>query len=328
MIELYPFRFKTIFKEKIWGGEKIKTVLGKNYGSYRNCGEAWEISGVAGDTSEITNGTLRGKLLTDLISVYRDQIVGNAVFEKFGCKFPLLVKFIDANDDLSIQVHPGDELALKTHNSLGKTEMWYVVQADEGASLISGFNRDMDANTYTSHLNSGSLPEILNQETAKKGDVFFLPAGRIHTIGKGLLIAEIQQTSDITYRIYDYDRVDDDGNKRELHTEDALTAINFNYYPNYKTKYSVKRNDVIKVVSCPYFTTNIIDGSKKLSRNYGRLDSFVILICVEGELYVLWKRHQPIYLKIGECLLIPNVIKEITIRPIQKFKLLESYIEN
>jgi mannose-6-phosphate isomerase len=225
MTALYPLKFKTIFKDKIWGGQKIKTYLGKDFGSLPNCGETWEISGVKTDVSVVDGGALNGESLADLLEQYKDELVGKKIYNHFGNIFPLLVKFIDANDWLSIQVHPNDELAKKRHNSFGKTEMWYIIESDPGSTLIAGFNQQIDEKIYLEKLNSGHLMDILNKETADAGDVFFLPAGRVHTIGKGLLLAEIQQTSDITYRIYDFDRVDDKGNKRELHTQEALAAL-------------------------------------------------------------------------------------------------------
>ncbi len=276
MEKLYPLKFKTIYKDKIWGGNKINTVLGKDFSPLPNCGETWEISGVSGNISEVANGPLQGKDLKSLISQYKGSLVGEKVFEKFGEEFPLLIKFIDANDDLSIQVHPDDELGMKRHNSFGKTEMWYVLQADPGSTLISGFNQEVNREKYLEAFNAGKLTDILNKEQVNDEDVFFLPAGRVHTIGKGLLIAEIQQTSDITYRIYDFDRVDDQGNKRELHVEEALDAIDYNYYDAYKTNYAKNLNEVVKMVSCQYFTTNKLHFNQAVERDHSSLDCFKI----------------------------------------------------
>jgi len=326
MSPLYPLKFKTIFKDKIWGGQKIKTYLRKDFGSLPNCGETWEISGVKSDVSVVANGELEGKSLADLLEKYQGELVGKEVYKHFGNTFPLLVKFIDANDDLSIQVHPNDELAKKRHNSFGKTEMWYVIEADSGSSLIAGFNKELDEHEYLEKFNSGHLTDILNREDVKAGDVFFLPAGRVHTIGKGLLIAEIQQTSDITYRIYDFDRVDDKGNKRELHTEEALAAIDFKHYPEYKTKYYPEKNKTVKLVSCPYFTTNLLDFTKSTSKDYTGLDSFVIYVCVEGEFVVKYNENDyPV--KMGDCLLLPQSIDKVQLETTVGFKILESYIE-
>lgn len=326
MSALYPLQFKTIYKDKIWGGQKIKTYLHKDFGNLPNCGETWEISGVKTDVSVVANGALEGESLADLLEQYQDQLVGKHVYAHFGNIFPLLVKFIDAADDLSIQVHPNDELAKKRHNSFGKTEMWYVIEADPGSTLISGFSQQVDEKTYVEKLNSGHLMDILNKEQVSAGDVFFLPAGRVHTIGKGLLIAEIQQTSDITYRIYDFDRVDDQGHKRELHTELALAAIDYKVYPDYKTEYTPEKNEDVHLVKCPYFTTNVMDYTHGVKKNYSNLDSFVIHVCVEGA-YTLKYNGGETHVKMGECLLIPNVINEVELVTEGGFKILESYIE-
>ncbi len=324
-MNLYPLKFETIFKDKIWGGSKIKDMLHKDFSPLPNCGETWEISGVASDVSVIANGPLKGQRLSDILSNTKEQLVGEKNYKNYGNEFPLLVKFIDANDDLSIQVHPDDVLAEKRHHSRGKTEMWYVLQADPGSTLISGFNQPVNRNKYLEKFESGKLIEILNKEEVHTGDIFFLPAGRIHTIGKGLLIAEIQQTSDITYRIYDFDRVDDKGNKRELHVEEALDAIDFNFYDNYKTSYSKTKNQVIKAVSCPFFTTNVLDYTASANRDYSQLDSFVIHVCVEGQ-YTLRYKDGELDVKKGDCILIPASEKEIQLETRKGFKILESFI--
>lgn len=324
-MRLYPLKFKTIFKDKIWGGQKINTYLGKDFSPLPNCGETWEISGVKSDVSVVENGDLAGKSLASILETYKGDLVGKQIYEKFGNEFPLLVKFIDANDDLSIQVHPDDELAKKRHNSFGKTEMWYVIQADQGASLIAGFNQKVNEEIYIEKLNSGKLADILNKEEVEAGDVFFLPAGRVHTIGKGLLIAEIQQTSDITYRIYDFDRVDDKGNKRELHTEEALAALDYEVYPEYKSIYDKKLNEPVHVVSCPYFSTNILEFTQSVTRDYS-FDSFVIHVCVQGA-YTLSYGDESLNVKMGDCVLIPASIDKVIMDTQTGFKILECYIE-
>ena len=253
MTALYPLKFRTIFKDKIWGGDKIMTVLGKNYSPLPNCGETWEISGVEGNLSKVKEGELKGCDLVSLIDTYREQLVGKKVFDRFGLEFPLLVKFIDANDDLSVQVHPDDTQARLRHNSFGKTEMWYIFQADEGARLNAGFNRPLSKEQYKQYVDNGKVMDILNWVDVQEDDVFFLPAGRVHSIGKGILLAEIQQTSDITYRIYDFDRKDSEGNERQLHTEEALDVIDFTYHDEYKTRYKDQVNEVVELVQCPYF---------------------------------------------------------------------------
>ena len=324
MSQLYPLKFETIFKDKIWGGQKIKTVLGKDFGNLPNCGETWEISGVKGNESVVLEGVLKGKSLPQLIEEFKGELVGESVYQQFGNEFPLLIKFIDANDDLSIQVHPDDVLAKKRHNSFGKTEMWYVFQADKGANLITGFNQPLTRESYLKAFNSGKLMDILNKETVSEGDVYFLPAGRVHTIGKGLFIAEIQQTSDITYRIYDFDRVDDKGNKRELHVEEALDAIDYNYYPEYKTKYQDKTNEAVSLVNCQYFETNKLSCTEKITRTYTH-DSFTILICFEGSL-VLNSEVGDLNIKKGEAILIPASIKTVQLIPSPDFKVLETFV--
>lgn len=324
-MRLYPLKFKTIFKDKIWGGQKINTYLGKDFSPLPNCGETWEISGVKSDVSVVENGALAGKSLASILETHRGDLVGKQIYEKFGNEFPLLVKFIDANDDLSIQVHPDDELAKKRHKSFGKTEMWYVIQADQGASLIAGFNQKVNEEIYIEKLNSGKLADILNKEEVEAGDVFFLPAGRVHTIGKGLLIAEIQQTSDITYRIYDFDRVDDKGNKRELHTEEALAALDYEVYPEYKSIYDKKLNEPVHVVSCPYFSTNILEFTQSVTRDYS-FDSFVIHVCVQGA-YTLSYGDESLNVKMGDCVLIPASIDKVIMDTQTGFKILECYIE-
>jgi len=323
---LYPLKFKTIYKDKIWGGQKINTYLHKDFGDLPNCGETWEISGVKSDVSVVDGGALEGESLADLLEQYGAELVGKKVYDHFGNIFPLLVKFIDANEDLSIQVHPDDKLAKERHNSFGKTEMWYVIEADPGSTLIAGFNQELTQEKYLEVFNSGHLTDVLNKEDVSAGDVFFLPAGRVHTIGKGLLIAEIQQTSDITYRIYDFDRVDDKGNKRELHVEEALAAIDYKLYPEYKTKYTPEKNETVHLVTCPYFTTNILDFTENTSKDYSGLDSFVIHVCVEGA-YTIKHNGEAYPVKMGECILLPKTIDRIELETTSGFKILESYIE-
>lgn len=328
---LYPLTFQPIFKDKIWGGQKIHTILDKDYGSLPNCGETWEVSGVEDGSSHdnvsvVKNGPLAGKSLADLLHEYKGELVGKHVYEKFGDTFPLLVKFIDANDDLSIQVHPNDQLAQERHNSFGKTEMWYIMQADEGATLNSGFNRTVSREEYVQAVKDNTLMDILNIEPAKPGDVFFLPAGRVHYIGKGLLLAEIQQTSDITYRIYDFDRVDDKGQKRELHTELAVDAIDYQHHDEYKTQYKKTLNQSVNAVSCDYFVTNVLHFDQEVLHDYSHLDSFVILVCVEGSATIQTTGGHEMPIKLGECALIPASIKSITVVPDGEMKLLESYV--
>ncbi len=324
-MELHPFKFQTIFKDKIWGGTKIKTYLDKDFGPLPNCGETWELSGVKGDISKVDRGPHHGTELTELIDNYRGKLVGERVFERNGIEFPLLIKFIDAVDDLSIQVHPNDDLAQSRHGSRGKTEMWYIIQADPGANLITGFNRPLDKAQYLEAFEKNSLTEILNREPAQADDVYFIPAGRVHTLGKNILMAEIQQTSDVTYRIYDFDRVDSKGSKRELHVQQAIDAIDYSFHGEYKTNYDRQLNRAVNLVTCPYFTTNRIYHDQPQHRDYAPLDSFVILICLEGSCEVEFGTGHSRPVKLGDVILVPASIKELRVRPVGVVKLLESY---
>jgi mannose-6-phosphate isomerase len=324
MNELYPIKFNPIFKEKIWGGNKIHTVFGMNYSPLPNCGEAWVLSGYGEEISVVKNGFLADNQLDELIDIYMGDLVGEAVFEKYGTKFPLLIKILNSSDWLSIQVHPDDTLAESRHNDLGKTEMWYVADAEPGAELISGFNREMDAEQYLSNLNKGTIREIMNYEKVSKGDVYFMPAGRVHALGPGLLIFEIQQTSDLTYRIYDFDRVDDNGVGRQLHTDLALDAIDFTHYPSYRTEYEPEFNKTVPVIQSTYFNTSLIHFDKAVVKDYSGLDSFVILQCAEGKCNVEYDGGSET-LKAGEVILIPAIMERVEIVPHGEVKLLEIY---
>jgi mannose-6-phosphate isomerase len=319
---LYPLRFRPIIKDKIWGGSRLRDVLGKNASG--KAGESWELSGVTGDISVVDNGFLAGNNLQELVEVYMGDLVGDGIYEKFGLEFPLLIKFIDARDILSIQVHPDDTLAKSRHNSFGKTEMWYIIESDQG-QLISGFNREMDQAKYLEHFNGGTLKDILNYEQVSAGDIFFMPAGRIHAIGSGVLLAEIQQTSDITYRIYDWDRVDDQGNPREMHTDLALDAIDFKFHKDYKTHYQVPDNSTVTAVDCPYFTTGVIRFNQPVEKDFNMIDSFVIYMCMEGSAGISYPGGVE-QIKKGETILIPAELKNLAIIPAEPSTLLEVYI--
>ena len=285
-------KFTPILKEKIWGGEKLIKVLNKQTNSV-NIGESWEISGVDEAVSVVAEGSFKGKNLQELMIEFREKLVGEKVYTQFGNKFPLLIKFIDAKTPLSIQLHPSDDLAKKRHNSFGKTEMWYVMQADKAANLIVGFKKDSNKKEYLHHLNKKTLLEILNVDEVSEGDVYFIPTGRIHAIGGGVLLAEIQQTSDITYRVYDWDRQDDEGNYRELHTDLAQDAIDFKALESYKTNYRVENNKASQIVTCPYFTTNILAiTADSLCIDNSPKDSFVIYMCVKGEVIFTYDKEE------------------------------------
>lgn len=322
---LYPLKFKPILMSRIWGGQRLRE-LGKPVAENDCIGESWELSGVEGNESVISEGFLADNSLSEVIEVYMDEMVGKKVFDQFGTQFPLLIKFIDANDDLSIQVHPDDTLAQERHNSFGKTEMWYVLDGKPDAELISGFMPNMDKTIYLNHLQNGTLDSIMEHFPVAKGDVFFIPAGRVHAIGKGCFIAEIQQTSDITYRLFDYNRKDDKGHQRELHTELALDAIDFQYVSDAKRHPAVTPDVPCELASCNYFTTNLVKLTHALSRDYYLLDSFVIYLCTEGSFVIEYSGGNTTVMK-GETVLLPALLSEITLHPMPQAELLEIYIQ-
>ena len=319
-MKMYPFKFQPILKERLWGGTKLKDVLGKPIQTDIT-GESWELSAVAGDVSIVANGELSGTSLQQLIDTAPEELLGKRVFERFGKDFPILIKFIDAKQDLSIQLHPNDDLAKQRHNSFGKTEMWYVMDADKDASLIVGFNKDVTKNEYVESLESNSLLKLLNQERVKEGDTFFINTGKIHAIGAGVLLAEIQQTSDITYRVYDFNRRDKNGNLRELHTELALDAIDYTKKDDFKVAYAESQDVINDMVDCPYFRTNYLDLTKDLSLNVADRDSFTIYMCVAGSANIS-NEFGSVAIKRGETTLVPAMSKTIAINT-QGGKLLE-----
>ncbi len=320
----YPIKFIPRLKEKIWGGKKIKEILHKK-GDGERIGESWEISSVEGDISVVSNGKDEGKDLRELLEIYGEDLVGKKVYEKFGNNFPLLIKFIDASTELSVQLHPNDKLARERHNSFGKTEMWYILQADEGARINIGFKKTLHQNTYLEHLKEGSLISLLNFEEVKEGDAFFINSGKVHAIGGGILLAEIQQTSDITYRIYDWDRKDEQGNPRELHTDLALDAIDFEVKDDYRLSYNHKTNTTSNIATSPYFTTNFLPVKEKILLDHRELDSFIIYMCMSGKAVVTVNNNSEAIEK-GQTLLIPAKCREITILA-ENAELLEIYVE-
>lgn len=324
-MQLYPLKFEPVLKDKIWGGVKLNRLFGKNAQSSR-LGESWELSGYENDESVVNNGFLAGNSLTELVEIYMGELIGDKVYEDYGQSFPLLFKLIDANDNLSIQVHPGDEIAAERHDSFGKTEMWYVVDAEPGASLIIGFKKDCDRDTYLDALEAGNIEELLQQVAVTKGDVLFIPAGLVHAIGKGVVVAEIQQSSDITYRIYDYKRTDDHGNERELHTEQALDVIDFSAAKEPKVKYEARMNDLCPLVQCEYFTTGILRFNEPLTRNYGMIDSFVAYMCLEGSIVIESENGLRTPVSKGDTVMIPASLNEIGLIPEGEAVLLEVYI--
>ena len=322
----YPIKFQPILKEKVWGGNKLATRFNKK-ATKDNIGESWEISDVDGDVSVVSNGSLIGKTLTEILAEYKELLVGKHVYEHFENKFPLLIKFIDAKKPLSIQVHPNNELAQERHNSFGKTEMWYIMDAEENGNLIVGFQKDANQDEYLEHLNNKTLMNILNEDEVKEGDVYFIPTGRVHAIGAGVLLAEIQQTSDITYRIYDWDRPDQYGNYRELHTDLALDAIDYKAETSYKSSYEIKQNIPTELVSCEYFTTNQLVINQDTYQANNLQDSFVIYICVSGSCSIHYENGSKVDVAVGQTVLIPAVLKSYSIEAKSEAKLLEVYIK-
>ncbi len=310
---LYPLQFRPLYKYRMWGGEKLKTILNKEY-SEASIGESWEISAVKNDETVVSNGSLEGKTIKELIAVFGADFLGKSVYERFGNDFPLLIKFIDAKTPLSIQVHPSDELAKERHDSFGKNEMWYVMQAEEDAELIAGFDKKLTKQEYINTLESGDILDVLHAEKVQSGDVFNIPTGRVHAIGAGVLLAEIQQTSDVTYRIYDYNRVDaKTGETRELHTEQAVDAIDFKVHDSYKTNYTTPINKANELVYTPYFKTNILKLEGDLTQDFSKTDSFVIVMCVEGDFELIYNNEKYV-INTGSTILLPAIIDQIQLK--------------
>ena len=316
----YPLQFDPILKEKIWGGEKLKMLLNKPITS-DTTGESWELSAVEGNISVVSNGDFKGKEITALIDAYPEEILGALVYNRFGKQLPLLFKYLDAKEDLSIQVHPNDALAKERHNSLGKTEMWYVMQADEGAEIIVGFKENSTQDEYLKSLATRKLTSILDGIEVHEGEVFFLETGTVHSIGAGIVIAEIQQTSDVTYRLYDFDRFDSNGNKRELNVDLALEAINYQKTETQKLFFR-EANQSNPVVECPYFTTNFIPLTEKTAIEKSG-DSFTVYMCVEGTFEIIISDVHYFYQK-GDTVLIPAALKNYYLSGVAS--LLEIYI--
>ena len=322
---MYPLKFKPILKSTIWGGNKIIPFKHLDC-QQEQVGDSWEISDVKGDESIVANGSDAGKNLTEMVNEYKEKLVGKENYARFNGKFPLLIKFIDAQQDLSIQVHPNDELAMKRHNSMGKTEMWYVIGATEGAHLRSGLSKQITPEEYAQRIADNTICDVLADYPIHPGDVFFLPAGRIHSIGAGSFIAEIQQTSNVTYRIYDFNRKDKNGNTRELHTELSKDAIDYTVYEDYRTHYTPKQNEGVELVECPYFTTSVYDLTEPMNIDYSELDSFVIYICMEGACTVTDNEGNSLELQAGESVLFPATTQNVEVQPKGSVKFLETYV--
>jgi len=309
---IHPLKFKPILKERLWGGTKLKEVFGKPIESDIT-GESWELSTVPGDISVVANGSLEGKSLQELIDSNGEELLGKSVVERFGKEFPILIKFIDAKQDLSIQLHPNDALAKERHNSFGKTEMWYIMDADPMAELIVGFNKDVTKEEYAESVANDTLLDLLNYEQVKEGDTFFINTGKIHAIGAGVMLAEIQQTSDVTYRVFDFNRKDKDGNLRELHTDLALDAVDYEKKDDFKVSYSQEKNEVNTMVDCPYFKTNFIELTENLELDTVNRDSFTIFMCVGGEAKISTAEGE-VAIKSGETALLPASTQKISLQ--------------
>lgn len=323
---LYPMKFTPVFKEKIWGGQQIRTELGKDFSPLPNCGEMWVVSGIPGDETVVENGLLQGNDLSELCEIYMDELMGEKVYEKYGEMFPLLIKFIDTTDWLSVQVHPDDELAMKNHNEdFGKTEMWYILKAGPHAELISGFNAEVNRKDFIEHLKNKTLKEKLNVETVTAGDVYFIPAGRVHAIGGRILLAEIQQSSDVTYRIYDWDRFDVNGLPRELHAELAMDAIDFEVVKDAKTPYLKRKDAPVSLMDCPQFTTRLLQLEHPYTPDYSGIDSFVVFLCTSGKVTLRYENGEE-RIAAGEALLLPAIIRNVELIPEPNTELLEVYI--
>ena len=318
-----PLKFKALLKQTIWGGDKI--IPFKHLDDHlENVGESWEISGVPGNETVVADGEYAGKKLNELVIEQKDKFVGKANYERFGDEFPLLIKFIDARQDLSIQVHPTDEIAKRQGKERGKTEMWYIMDSDKDAKLYSGLKKQITPEQYKAMVEDDTITDALAQYEVKEDDCFFLPAGRIHAIGTGCFLAEIQQTSDVTYRIYDFKRKDKDGNYRQLHTKEAAECINYTVEDDYRTHYEHKKNEGVTLVECPYFTTAVYDLDEPMTLDYSELDSFVILIGLKGEGTITDNEGNTVTISAGESILVPATTDTLKVEG--TIKMLETYV--
>ena len=315
-------KFEPLLKQTLWGGDKIIPFKHLN-DTLENVGESWEISGVKDNETIVSEGEYKGKSLNQLVRELKGKLVGQENYERFGDEFPLLIKFIDARQDLSIQVHPTDEIAHRQGKTRGKTEMWYALESDPGAQLYNGLKQQITPEQYKQMVENDTITDALARYEVNEGDVFFIPAGRIHAIGAGCFVAEIQQTSDVTYRIYDFKRKDKNGNYRELHTKEAAESIDYNVLPDYRTAYEPKQNEGVQVVSCPYFTTTVYDLMEPMTLDYSELDSFVILIAVKGEGKLICEGEEMTF-RMGDTVLLPATTKEVKVEGTIKF--LETYV--
>jgi mannose-6-phosphate isomerase len=324
MSTLYPLKFKPILKDKIWGGKKIAQLQISDTATEKT-GEAWILSGVEGEETVVANGFLEENSINELIEIYMAELVGEKNFDTFGGEFPLLYKVIDANDDLSIQVHPNNELALERHDCSGKSEMWYIMDTEKDTEIILGFNQDMNLQKFLKTLENNTLLDVLSRQKIRVGDAYYTPAGCIHAIRKGSLLAEIQQTSDITYRVWDWNRVDENGKSRELHLGDALDAIDYNARNDGASRSQSIINGTSSLIKSPYFHTNEIVLTQGIEKNYTDLDSFVTLFGVKGQGTIV-ANDVSVEIKAAEVVLIPASINKVRVFPTNSLRLLETYV--
>ena len=316
------YKFEPLLKQTLWGGDKIIPFKHLNTQMER-VGESLEISGVKDNETIVANGPDKGKSLNQLVSEQKAKLIGKENYQRFGDEFPLLVKFIDARQDLSIQVHPNDETAHRLGKPRGKTEMWYTLESALGAHLYNGLKKKITPEEYEQMVANDTIVDALARYEIKEGDVFYIPAGRIHAIGAGSFVTEIQETSDVTFRIYDYKRKDKDGNYRELHTKEAAQSIDYTVLPNYRAGYEPILNEGVQLVECPYFTTAVYDLTEPMTLDYSELDSFVILIAVKGE-GTIKANGEEMTFKMGDTILLPATTNEVKIEGEVKF--LETYV--
>jgi len=325
MASLYPLKFKAQPKETVWGGNTLKKLFGKDFPADKKIGESWELSAVQRNQSIVTNGFLKGNNIEEMVEIYMGELVGEKIYDRYGVEFPILVKLLDAQERLSVQVHPDDETARERHNAYGKTEMWYVVHAEPGATLYIGFNRDITAAEFYRRIQDNTLLEVLNSVEVQAGNSFFISPGTIHAIGKGIVLAEIQQTSDITYRVYDWGREHNPATDREMHVEQAIDVIDYTRKDAPKTKYSKVQNAPAMLAECPYFTVNLWDITQPVVRNLSEHDTFIIYLCLEGSATINYNGGTE-SIACGETLLVPAALADYTITPSPAAKLLETYV--
>ncbi len=317
-------KFQPLLKHAIWGGDKIVKYKKLDI-TDTQVGESWEISGIEGSESIVADGEYAGMRINALVSLLKDKLVGKANYARYGNVFPLLVKFIDAAKDLSVQVHPDEEMARRYGLPNGKTEMWYTVHADPTAKLLLGLKESLTPEQYRQMVENDTICEKIRQYNVHEDDCFYIPAGSIHSIGKGCFLAEIQQTSDVTYRIYDYKRKDDNGNYRELHTKEAAECIDFTGKHGTQVSYVAKKNCRVPLVSCEFFNTAVYDIDKPITLDYTRLDSFVILIGIKGEGKIVDNEGNETTLRAGETVLVPATTE--VLHTAGDIKFLETYAE-